>query len=387
MKRPFVIYVFLLVSCMTMAQENAYKSVSDYGKYINRDGTFVQMPEGALPHEDFQNGYASIYYDHKGFHNVIINNRGEIVKLPGDGTDLSKEGELFFAKEGSLYGYMNGKTEWVIQPQYEKAGVFDGEYARVVQDGVQLIINKNNDVILTQDMIKEHRGREIWITSPSDGIVTVSLTYELPAMKFQYYNLKGEAITDVITGDITDFSDGLAMYQDGTQGRWKVIDTKGDLVESFPPSRFYFPSREGLVIQKTDSGMRYLDLNGNVVIDAGYSFVTPFREGFAAVSRNERMGSGSLMYFNYTRRLREGRGSYQIIDRTGTPINDVYYLGVPKFFQGGVAKVNLLTEDGRQEYTALIDLKDGGRIFDIDEPYLFSRNYIIDETTTRYSPE
>jgi hypothetical protein len=180
---------------------------------------------------------------------------------------------------------------------------------------------------------------------------------------------------------------GLASYLDRQIGKWVVIDKTGNEVDGLPKADYYSIKKEGLILQLLEGEMSYLDEDGETIIADNYTFATDFFEGHAAVSRNEPRTRGTIWSYQYSNKLSQARGSYQIIDRTGTPINDVYYLGVPKFFQGGVAKVNLLTEDGRQEYTALIDLKDGGRIFDIDEPYLFSRNYIIDETTTRYSPE
>jgi hypothetical protein len=129
-----------------------------------------------------------------------------------------------------------------------------------------------------------------------------------------------------------------------------------------------------------------VDERGSVVIEDQYTFVTPFFEGFAAVSKNERPINSTQRYFQYSNRRKEGLGSYQIINKDGVPINDFYYVGVPRFFQGGVAEVKILAEDGKMGYTALIDLNENGRIFDITEKRRLFGRPIIDDTTTRYSP-
>jgi hypothetical protein len=387
MKRPFVIYVFLLVSCMTMAQENAYKSVSDYGKYINRDGEYLELPDDVYPEKEFQDGYVSIRHPSNGNNFSIINYKGEIVGNPWDGIDRVKDGRLFATKWNGLYGYVNRAGDEIIQPQFDEAGWFYGEYARVIQDGIQKVINKNGEIIFSEETLKQYNGQDIHITTPSDGVILVSLMFELPRLVYQFVDLRGNSITDQIEGDILGFNSGIGFYTGGIQGKWVAINNTGNVLETFPPAELYYPAQEQLFIQLKDGEMRYLDKRGQVRIENNYSFITPFYEGFAAVSKNEPQLNQNLMAFQYSRIRREGRGSYQIIDRTGTPINDVYYLGVPKFFQGGVAQVQLLSSDGQSRHTALIDLKDGGRIFDITEERVIRGRPIIDETTTRYSPE
>jgi hypothetical protein len=166
MKRPFVIYLFLLVSCMTVAQENAYKSVSNYGKYINRDGEYLELPDDVYPEKEFQDGYVSIRYPSNGKNFSIINHEGEIVGNPGDGVDRINDGRLFVAKRNGLYGYRNRSSEIVITPTFEKAEPFNDDYALVVKDGLESIINRSGEIVFTIESLKIKYGNNIAISSP-----------------------------------------------------------------------------------------------------------------------------------------------------------------------------------------------------------------------------
>jgi hypothetical protein len=345
--KKVMLLAILVLGCAGFAQENAYKSVSDFGKYINKNGDYLVLPEGVYPQDDFKDGAS---------------------------------------KRDGLYGYVNRSGEEIIEAQYEEAGWFFGDFARVVKDGLQLIINKQGEIVFSEELLPQYRGRHIYISTPSSGVVMVSLLYELPDLIYQYVDLKGNPIVEPFEGDILGFNSGIGFYMEGRQGEWVAIDNTGKTIDGFEPAELYFPAGEQLFVQKLDNQMRYIDSRGNSVIEDNYTFVTPFFEGYAAVSRNERVPNQNLMTFQYTNLLKEGGGSYQIIDKYGNPINDIYYLGSPKFFQGGVAEVKILAQDGKMGYTALIDLNENGRIFDITEKRRLFGRPIIDDTTTRYSP-
>jgi hypothetical protein len=305
------------------------------------------LPEGVYPQDDFKDGYVVVRIKTEDHNSAVINHLGEIVRYPGDGIDLNQDGKVFAVKRNGLYGYINRSMELEITPQFDKAGDFVGQYAKVTKSGVECIINRAGEIVFSIEPYINMYGNQISISNPFDGVVILNHLYKLPDLVYQYISVEGEILTEPFEGDVTGFSEGYGVFMNGKFGKWIVIDKSGNVIEELPPADFYSTRREGLFIQLLGGEMRFVDERGSVVIEDQYTFVTPFFEGFAAVSKNERPINSTQRYFQYSNRRKEGLGSYQIINKDGVPINDFYYVGVPRFFQGGVAEVKILAEDGK----------------------------------------
>jgi hypothetical protein len=56
----------------------------------------------------------------------------------------------------------------------------------------------------------------------------------------------------------------------------------------------------------------------------------------------------------------EGIGRYAIINTKGEEVVPPIYYGIPTIYEGGVAKVTILNEDGTKDKQQLINLNQGG---------------------------
>jgi hypothetical protein len=379
-----IVFFLLFVSSIGNAQDIYYKSVSQY-TYINKEGDFIKLPNGGYPKSEFINGKALIHLLESDFSFAYINTAGEILQ-----TFLHSDNPLppytaFTVKSDEKYGIKDSEGKWIIEPNWDSlTGLYKG-YAVAKSNNQTYIINNEDEIILNINEIIDYPITNIFTLGPSEGIIRVLDIVQKNEQYNQYFKLDGQAITQRIPGEGGDFYSGFAMIQEEPYGSCYFINTRGQKEPKIPDADYYWHFNSGLAPQLINGLWGYINTEGETVIANQYQFVTPFRGDYAAVSLNEPRARKSF-YFEYPNLVNDGWGTYQIIDKTGKPINEFYYLGVPKFLNGSVAKVRILAEDGESERTALIDLDDGGRIFDIDEPFELMYDYPIDETTTRYSP-
>jgi hypothetical protein len=134
----------------------------------------------------------------------------------------------------------------------------------------------------------------------------------------------------------------------------------------------------GLAVVGSNKKFGYVNPQGEMVIPMKYNYATPFVDGYAAVSYDEPLRYPGFILdvlgvARFGDSTEEGIGRYAIINTKGEEVVPPIYSGIPTLYEGGVAKVKILSEDGTKNKSLLINLNQGGRV--IDEATEFSRNF------------
>jgi len=259
--------------------------------------------------------------------------------------DISDNGLLAPAQNSDkLWGYINVKGEWVIEPNFMSASCFSDGYAMVLDQYYEYaVIDRSGNTLLTD--YKKNSFSEL--SYFSDGYIALALDLGNVAQKYLYFNT--ELLSNFDAWDIPDirrysnyhyygfaslFKGGKAVVMrllnseldtvkdnKGPETAY-VIDTNGDVIASLTkgldPDPSGFDDKENIAVKSTEqryglcnsegtqliaciyrrlihiSGNTYLacnengfwgyvDQNGNTIIDFKYQKAYPFTEGLAAV--------------------------------------------------------------------------------------------------------
>jgi len=171
---------------------------------------------GILEIKHFSEGFAPIKTADKkvGF----INGKGEIAILPQFNSVGYFFGGLAWVKIiDSKVGFINTKGEWVIKPAFEATSDFDSasKIARVKEAGAWLYIDAAGNKIYVKDT-------EVW------GDFADGLAKGTQLGKTGFYNSKGAWVIKPQFEGVREFKNGYAAAK--LDGKWGVIDTSGNWV-------------------------------------------------------------------------------------------------------------------------------------------------------------
>lgn len=141
------------------------------------------------------------------------------VAIPAKFMDVGDfRGGLALAKNtDGLFGYINHKGEWVIEPQYKSAKDFDpvGGIARVNKGESWIYVNKKGETLAVS------------ITETYDDFAE-GLCKGKSANLFGFFNTKGEWVIKPQFEGVRDFKNGYAAAK--SNGLWGIINPKGEWV-------------------------------------------------------------------------------------------------------------------------------------------------------------
>lgn len=255
----------------------------NYG-YINEKGVFV-IPATYDEAAGFSCGYAWVlsgknlfYIDTKGkmqdapyfneadyfFHKYacvklddlygMLNTKFKYVIQPTF-NDLGRMGDNGLAAaqltEDGLFGYVNSKGKWVIQPVYEDAEMFQDGIAVIELGDKDGVINANGEFLIppTYDKLMyvgsnmvAFRLNKKWGVLDKKGEVLIAPVYDdlgtivdndlLPAAqnsKSGYLNRKGDTKIAFMYHSVWPFFEDYAWVQQSENGVWMSINTKGTI--------------------------------------------------------------------------------------------------------------------------------------------------------------
>ena len=244
-------------------------------------------------------------------------------------------------KNGAIYGYINNKGEYVIEPKFEgaydfnencvaivikdnKYGVIDllGEYkiytiydsisnfreSRAVysKDGSMGIIDEDGNVITKKEygIVGEFHDHRVVVGDSKSG-----------NYKYGYIDREGKELIHLKFERADDFKDDIALVK-VKDNEYSLIDKEGKVLNSY---KHYLVSQygDGLMMfsEKIDGPYGYIDIEGNEIITPRFTSTSEFVDGIAIVSVEE----------NYN-------GPYGVINKKGeyvlTPIfSEIRYLG------------------------------------------------------------
>ena len=135
--------------------------------YINREGEFAfNIPITAESHDyqlsplfatDFKGGYALIQTTLEPPVWRVINNMGEYVsdELSIFHANAFADGLSCIRTIDRKYGYINTKGETVIDPVFDDASSFVRDYARIVYQGRDALINTEGEIFWSDELVKK----------------------------------------------------------------------------------------------------------------------------------------------------------------------------------------------------------------------------------------
>ena len=153
--------------------------------------------------------------------------------------------------EDGLYGYVNSKGNWKIQPIYEYAESFHNGIAIIKMGDKEGVINDNGEFIIppTYDNLKDvgdgltaYRLSEKWGVLDKKGKVLIAPVYDglgtmvdnnlLPVAqngKCGYLNSKGDTKINFVYYVAYPFFEDYAFVQQSENGVWMSINAKGTI--------------------------------------------------------------------------------------------------------------------------------------------------------------
>ena len=212
--------------------------------YINKDGEMV-IPYMYHIAKSFSNGLAVVVSQHGESHeSFFINRKGEkVIDGPFENADSFSENFALVQKNG-YWGCIdkNGKT--VVPFMFDKIKLFSEGHA-VVCDGWHWgYVNKDGKIVIPE---KYDQAYDF-----SNGLAHV-----IERGCHCYIDVTGRIVARGFY-DACDYSEGYALVQNPTNGKWGYIDTKGIVVVPYifdDASSF----SEGRALVKKDGRVGYID--------------------------------------------------------------------------------------------------------------------------------
>jgi hypothetical protein len=345
------------------AQEDALFPMPDSGTglwgVVDREGNVVVQPEYSYIGAFDEKGYASViladqpdigYIDTKGnYYSIHEHTPDQVLAYGENGLAPKKD-------EDGYYGYVNEAGEWVIQPEYEGAELFQNGLACVTY-------TVPGDMVPSRAFINE-KGTEVvppekWANYPEfaqNGLAnvetgndymdaTAALRYRLYAY---YYGLN--------TVNKATYEKILAnpdAYQPKNKGRNFLVDNYFNEEDSISDGSEY-PTYLEAVYYPMDFYCGYMDKTGNIRIPLQFYRALPFsKNGFALV--------GDIW----------SEGLFGIIDANGEFVVKPKFLDVTGFDKNGMS---LAQENSAEGLWGVINEKG---------EWVVKPQYKNDEETTR----
>jgi hypothetical protein len=282
---------------------NRYGVIDVKGKILIKPSFFTDISRF---NENITNAQ---YYNEKTekYCNCLINKNGKILctlaqdidlRIPlyrNNNAPLMSSGLLLaYNKSTNLYGYINTKGKWAIQPNFDSAYIFSGGLAYVVMDGKKGYINKTGKMVIDASEYSE-------CGDFYDGFAVVAKSDSSLNPKYGYIDTKGNLEIPLQYDNAYNFSEGYA----------KVIT----YTESHKPNIFY--------IDKTGTNI----FNGKFINkDADDMKYSQFSDGYA--------------------KLYSGRNGYidkagEIVIKPDIPFSPTSYQYIYENFRNGIAKVKM----------------------------------------------
>jgi len=220
--------------------------------------------------------------------------------------------------------------EYLLTPEYDYISDFSKNYALLVKDDIESLINNDNVIIPSTseyEVVNIYQDKVCFklFTNSSYGLMDMSGTiiiepkYKHPlefsedlaiveqGNKVGYINLYDELVIDYNYEWGLPFNEGLAAV--GINNKFWFIDTNGKIASG--PYTFlnaevftfvtaymeysegytaYFEENDEVILQGYNTGgyWGFIDGKGNITIPAQYLSVRPFKEGLAAVETTDK---------------------------------------------------------------------------------------------------
>lgn len=210
----------------------------------------------------------------KGGRYGMVDKTGKVI-IPFDYEELFGMSEgLMAAKKNGLWGFIDEKNTWAIQPQFKFGSFFENGFAVMMKDfGEYGCITKNGKV--TIPFVYNNMYPQSQIKTP---IVVVKKNDKIGLM----HPFSGAIIAPIKYEEIADFEEGLAQMV--FNKKYGFINTAGK--EVIPAIYEYATSfHDGLACVELHDKYGFIDKTGKIVIPFQFELVSEFKGGVAQVNK------------------------------------------------------------------------------------------------------
>lgn len=270
---------------------------------------------------------------------------GIVVKCQYDTTFAFTEG-LGRVKQNDKYGFVNGSGKLVIPVKYDAADAFSEGFAAVALNGrVSFIDKKGMDNFKKDFKTAAAFSNGLALCSNDDG-------------KRGFIDTKGNIAVPFALEAAYSFNNKLAPVRFNGEKIWKAINTKGEVVFTFPDKvkSVMGGFSDGLAMVYVDGPAGYnvhydfVNEKGEFVCDAPYASASPFKNGRAIIANeNKNRKSGDLQFFKYG--LIKTGGSeivpaqYPCLEES--PVPGIYFYGSTSASLSNCSGYGLLDSNGK----------------------------------------
>ncbi len=188
---------------------------------------------------------------------------------------LSAQKNLYVAKTGKTYGYINEHCEWVVPAKYDRVFPLDSTV------GVILHQDKHGLVSSSGEMIMEVKYEYL----KAGGGMVMFRSNEL----YGYYNYEGEKVINARYTKAKLFKNKRAIVLKRDQ--WIFIDFEGnEFIVGKDMKLHNYSEGRALIFDKIKDRFGYIDLEGKWVVDPKFNKAKDFHEGFARVLVGDKWG-------------------------------------------------------------------------------------------------
>jgi hypothetical protein len=274
------------------------------------------------------------------------------------------------------WGFINGRGELVIPPAFERAGPFAGGLARVRQNGKWGYIDDQGKMMIAAKFDIAQDFSEglavVLIRSPKRGKKPLYQAFYIDTTGRQAFDKSYE--TDGLRMPIHPFSDGLGAVIEPRTLKLGFVDRQGNFavaplfaptlgLPSLPPEYAFSGFRNGFAWVKDEAGEGLIDRKGVFLVHGKYTQPrgdtlpgSRYRESFSnGLCPVQEQTNGKMFYVDSVGRktiplpagvvglsFRDSvawvklpvAGQYQLIDKTGAVLTDVYATRVRPFAEG-----------------------------------------------------
>ncbi|MCB9080310.1 MAG: WG repeat-containing protein [Lewinellaceae bacterium] len=183
---------------------------------------------------------------------------------------------------GKGYGYIDKKGNWVVEPQFDVAEPFVGDFARVAKLVVVGRGSSRRDWGLIDrqgKLILPMENHSIYAYFPNQGFFVQKTEKE-----YYFLNIQGKITNSTPYDNLTTYTDdGLIRFRQG-----KVHGMLDNMGKVIIPAVFdeLDDFHEGLAAAKYQGKWGFINLQGEVVIPYRYDGAFRFRDGRAIVANN-----------------------------------------------------------------------------------------------------
>ncbi len=149
--------------------------------------------------------------------------------------------ELALVRENDMFGYINTRGEYAIEPQYKLAKKFSGNFAAVLQGD-----------------------------------------------KWGFINTEGEWSVDPQYDKVKEFNSGLALVL--KDDKWNYIDDSNTILKTPVQEKYYDFNDYGVAFFRLGKKIGLLGTDGKIIIEPTYDVIKPFVDGYARVRNGDNWG-------------------------------------------------------------------------------------------------